>query len=130
MNKDFYRVVNNICEQDTRYKPEVYEFVMEALTYTQKKYKIVKHATSEELLKGIKDYSIELFGPLAMTVFNFWGVKDTVDFGNIVFNMVNNKVLTKTEQDKIEQFKDGFDFDNAFRKEYRDRLHKEVSKLR
>ncbi|MBF0477849.1 MAG: hypothetical protein HQL26_00035 [Candidatus Omnitrophica bacterium] len=122
--------MERICEKDSRYKPEVYIFVMESLAYTQNKFKIPKHVTSEELLRGIKDFSIESFGPLAKTVFNHWGVKETADFGNIVFNMVNNNVLSKTEQDDIDQFKNRFDFEKVFGRDYRESLNQRVSKLR
>ena len=37
--KDFYQVIQEIYKKDTRYKPDAYEFVMQALYFTQKKMK-------------------------------------------------------------------------------------------
>ena len=53
---------------------------------------------------------IKKFGPMARTVLKFWGIESTEDFGNIIFNLVDNQVLTKTNEDHIDQFRNGFDF--------------------
>jgi len=41
-----------------------------------------------------------------------------VDFGNMVFNMVEIGLLAKTENDSQADFEDGYDFIDAFRKPY------------
>ena len=48
-------------------------------------------------------------------VFEHWGVKSTEDFGEIVFNMVNENLLYKTEGDSKEDFKGFYDFEEAFK---------------
>jgi uncharacterized repeat protein (TIGR04138 family) len=40
-----------------------------------------------------------------------WNIHSTTDFGRIVFALVDNGFLQKTEQDRIEDFRDVFDFD-------------------
>lgn len=130
MNQEFHDTLDTICEQDTRYRRDAYEFVMEALTFTQKKFRRPKHVTGEELLEGIKELLMNKFGPLTLTVLNHWGIKDTEDFGNIVFNLVNNKVLSKTEEDTIESFKGGYDFKETFGTGYRRRLERRISRMR
>ena len=47
-------------------------------------------------------------------VFNEWGINATEDFGEIVFNLVENNLLAKTENDSREDFANGFDFNEAF----------------
>ena len=54
MDEEFYSIISTICSQDPRYYPEAYEFVMEALSFSQKKFKKSKHISGEELLTGIK----------------------------------------------------------------------------
>jgi len=130
MNKEFYQIITDINVKDPRYKEDVYVFVMEALSFTQKKYSRIKHVTGIELLEGIRELLINKFGPMTLTVLHHWGVYTTEDFGNIVFNLVDNKVLSKTEDDKIEHFKDGFDFDEVFNKGYKRQLAKKISRLR
>jgi len=130
MNRAFCQIFDKIYEEDKRYKQDAYEFVMDALNYTQKKFKRSKHVTGEELLDGIKDLLIDEFGPMTLTVLQHWGVNDTSDFGNIVFNLVSNKVLSKTDDDKLENFLNGYDFEEVFDRGYRQRLMKKIKRLR
>jgi uncharacterized repeat protein (TIGR04138 family) len=51
-------------------------------------------------------------------VFEEWGIKDCKDFGEIVFNLVENGVLAKTESDRKDDFANGYDFWEAFRKPF------------
>ncbi|MEO0123500.1 MAG: Minf_1886 family protein [candidate division WOR-3 bacterium] len=110
---------DKIIEKDPRYKIEAYIFVLEALYYAREKFKVEKHVTGRQLLEGIKELGLKRFGPMAKMVFEYWGVKKTIDFGNIVFNMVNEGILSKTEEDKIEDFKDVYDFEELFVKNYK-----------
>jgi uncharacterized repeat protein (TIGR04138 family) len=112
--KDFYQVIEEICAGDDRYKPDSYEFVMQALHFTQTKLKKQGHLSGQELLEGVRQFAIEQYGPMAKTVLNHWGINKTEDFGNIVFNMVEKKLLSKTENDSMDDFKDIYDFDVAF----------------
>jgi uncharacterized repeat protein (TIGR04138 family) len=41
-------------------------------------------------------------------------VAKTSDFGNIVFNLIGVKLLSKTDNDSIDDFSDVFDFNKAF----------------
>jgi len=130
MNEEFEKIVEDICEKDFRYKVDAYAFVMEALSYTQKRFKCAKHVKGDELLRGIKDLLLRKFGPMTMVVLEYWGIKSTEDFGNMVFNLVENKVLSKTEDDNIEEFKNGYDFQEVFDSGYRKRLAKRISRMR
>ncbi len=130
MNQEYNQIIERIMGQDPRYKEDAYEFVMEALSYAQKKFKVPKHVTGEELLRGIKELLLNKFGPMTMSVLEHWGINNTEDFGNIVFNLVENKVLSKTDEDNIESFRNGYDFDKEFRDGYRKRLHRKISRMK
>ncbi|MDI6704238.1 MAG: hypothetical protein QME40_06180 [bacterium] len=119
----FLETIQKITEKDTRYKTEVYTFVMEALDFTVSKLKEPRHVTGQELLEGIREYGIKQFGPMTRTVFEYWGVKSTEDFGEIVFNMVDNGLMDKTEHDSKDDFKNGYDFREVFDKGYRYELN-------
>ncbi|MDD5653858.1 MAG: hypothetical protein PHT31_06860, partial [Candidatus Omnitrophica bacterium] len=110
----------------SRYKPDSYEFVMQALHFTQSKLKRQSHISGKELLEGIREFVIEQYGPMAKIVLGHWGVNRTEDFGNIVFSLVEKKVLSKTETDSPEDFKGVFDFDSAFGNVLRDTVIKEL----
>lgn len=112
---DFIVRMDRVVKKDGRYKVDAYEFVLEALSYVQKKSKRKGHITGQELLLGIKEYALSQFGGLSKTVFEHWGVKSTEDFGEIVFNMISESLLYKTEKDSKEDFKGVYDFEEAFK---------------
>lgn len=130
MGEEFEIIVEDIFKKDSRYKEDSYAFVMEALAYTQKKFKNPKHVTGEELLEGIRELLLHKFGPMALTVLKHWGISSTEDFGYIVFNLVENKVLSKTEEDDINHFRNVFDFDEVFNKSYHKQLFRKISRMR
>lgn len=113
---DFFKVIEQVIEKDLRYKSEAYLFLMAALNFTVSSLEKPRHVSGHELLNGIRLYAIEQFGPLARTVLEHWGVYATEDFGNIVFNMIDAKLLSKTEEDSLEDFKGVYDFKSVFDK--------------
>jgi uncharacterized repeat protein (TIGR04138 family) len=112
------KTLQQIVEKDPRYPMEAYAFVLEALFYSRKKLKVRGHVTGQQLLEGIRDLARERYGLMAKMVFAHWGITKTIDFGHIVFNMVKGKMLGKTAEDTIDDFKDIYDFDDAFVKNY------------
>ena len=111
-----------VLTRDARYDLNAYAFVYEALAFTQKllgrdmhsEDPKDRHVTGQELVEGIRQCALEQFGPLAPTVFRSWGVRRTEDFGEIVFNLVESGLMGKTESDGREDFRGGYDFDEAF----------------
>ena len=120
----FEEAIEQIAARDRRYHREAYFFLREALDHTQKmtgklpKKNEVRHVSGQELLNGIREYALQQFGPMTLSVFEEWGVTCCMDFGEIVFNMVETKLLAKTEQDSREDFRNGYDFHDAFRKPF------------
>ena len=120
MNPSFQETVFDICKKDARYHPDAYFFLVEALDVTVKDIRKNqpehgRHVSGKELLGGIKEYALDEFGPLTHTVFAEWGIHTTLDFGEIVFNLVEAGRLGKTETDSRDDFKNAYDFDEAFR---------------
>ncbi len=113
MNR-FYRLVEEICLEDKRYKPDAYEFVLQGLGFTQKKLKKNAHVSGSQLSGGLRDFAINQYGALARRVLEHWGIKQTQDFGNIVFNMIEKKLLSKTKDDSLADFDQVYDFDAVF----------------
>lgn len=117
--KDTAGKVRDIIKKDPRYTTDAYLFVLAALQYTREELGISGHVTGQQLLRGIKTLGLEHYGAMAKLVFEHWGVTQTLDFGNIVINMVNEEILSKTPEDSINDFKDVYDFEDVFVKEYR-----------
>jgi uncharacterized repeat protein (TIGR04138 family) len=120
---NFEQAVEQILAKDTRFHRDAYLFVREALDFTQKlvvkdNRGQIRHVTGQELLDGIRQFALQQFGPMASTVLEEWGVKNSRDFGDIVFNMVEIGLLAKTEKDSRDDFQNGYDFADAFRKPF------------
>jgi uncharacterized repeat protein (TIGR04138 family) len=120
---NFDQVLETILARDPRYPREAYLFLREALDFTQKNISkenkdTVRHVTGQELLEGIREYALAQFGPMTLTVFEEWGVRRGEDFGEIVFNLVENRLLSKTDQDSRDDFKGVYDFTQAFRQPF------------
>jgi len=120
---NFDEKVEMILAKDSRYARDAYAFVRESLDFTQKTIGKenrgqVRHITGQELLDGIRQFALTQFGPMAVTVLEEWGVNNSRDFGEIVFNMVEIELLAKTEKDNRDDFNNGYDFTDAFRKPF------------
>jgi uncharacterized repeat protein (TIGR04138 family) len=112
---DFRLLVEEIYSQDKRFKPDSYEFVMQALEYTQKTLKRSGHVSGRELAEGMREFALKLYGPMAKVVLNHWGIRATADFGTIVFTLIGKKVLSRTESDAEADFANVYDFGDAFK---------------
>ena len=104
-----------VAARDGRYHINAYRFVYEALDYTVKQLEKKRHISGRELLEGIKNLALELFGALAVMVFDVWGIRKTSDFGNMVFNLVEAEMMSRSDEDSREDFNDVYDFREAFR---------------
>jgi uncharacterized repeat protein (TIGR04138 family) len=122
--------LKKIVNQDSRYPVDAYAFVLEALHYTRKRFGIQGHVTGQQLCEGIKCLALERYGAMTKMVLEHWGISKTIDFGNIVINMVNEKVLSKTPEDKLKDFEDVYDFDDVFVRDYQLKLRPKTTKLR
>jgi uncharacterized repeat protein (TIGR04138 family) len=123
--KDFNEVVSLILKEDKRYDRGAYLFVREALDYTVKemgqpseKPGRTRHVSGRDLCEGARDYALEQYGPMASTLLKTWGVSETMDLGEIVYNLVELEVFGTQEGDRKEDFIDIFDFEEAFEKPF------------
>jgi uncharacterized repeat protein (TIGR04138 family) len=120
---NFDEAVEQILAHDARFHRDAYGFMREALDFTQKiigtkNQGKVRHVTGRELLDGLRQYALQQFGPMTVTVFEEWGIRNCKEFGDIVFNMVEIGLLAKTEKDNRDDFQDGYDFADAFVKPF------------
>jgi uncharacterized repeat protein (TIGR04138 family) len=130
---NFDEVLEKIMARDGRFAREAYHFTRESLDYTQKliskeNHGAVRHVSGQELLEGIRQFALQQYGPMTMTVLEEWNIKTCQDFGEIVFNMVESGLLAKTEKDTRDDFQIGYDFTDAFRKPYWPQSKLEVKK--
>ena len=74
----------------------------------------MRHVAGPELLEGVRQYALREFGPMVLTVFESWGIRNCEDIGHMVFNLINAGIFGKTEEDSLEDFKNVYDFKDAF----------------
>lgn len=117
--------LRQVALRDGRYSPEAFRFLFEsldiALRLAGKEHAEGgdRHVSGQEVLAGMRQNAVETFGPLAAHVWRSWGVRETLDWGRIVFLLVDHDLLKRQEGDSVEDFADGFDFDQVFVEEYR-----------
>lgn len=114
-----------LLRRDTRYKVDAYQFVRDALNFSQDDLGLganpggpESHVTGQELCEGIRIYAQRQFGLLAKAVLNSWGINATGDFGNIVYNLIDIELMKKSERDRREDFDDVYDFEQAFVRDF------------
>jgi len=119
----FAEALDSIVASDPRYQRDAYVFLRDALDFTTKQQKKIKgatvrHVAGAELLEGVRQYALKEFGPLVITVFDSWGIRSCEDIGHMVFNLIGAGIFGKTEEDSIEDFKNVYDFEEAFVKPF------------
>lgn len=117
----------NISRPKLQYHPNAYDFIFEALQQAQEIYarsitneneQEEAHVSGQELLEGVRALAVKQFGLMTLTVFKQWGVRETKDFGKMVFEMIEHGRMRKTENDRLEDFVDIYDFEQAFDSSY------------
>jgi len=116
------QLIQDLCRRDQRYPFEAYEFVFSALGYVQQEMKKqgqvkegAQHVSGQQLATGCRDFAVQEFGMMAGTVLKSWNIHQTDDFGEIVYNLIESQLMTRTDTDSKEDFRQVFD------------LHKTVS---
>lgn len=131
--------IQELLEEDPRFSLEAYQFVREALQYAHTVLRMAdddsgknpgqaansaelqgeRHLTGQQLCQAIRKYALEQYGYMAKTVLNSWGIKTTGHFGDIVYNLIGIGLMKKSPQDRREDFNDVYQFDSAFRDDFR-----------
>src|ERR1700736_1404769 len=119
----FSEALDSIVAADPRYHRDAYVFLRDALDFTTKQQKKIKgttvrHVAGPELLDGVRQYALKEFGPMVITVFGSWGIHSCEDIGHMVFNLIGAGIFGKTEEDSIEDFKNVYNFQDAFVKPF------------
>jgi uncharacterized repeat protein (TIGR04138 family) len=104
------------------YPIEAFSFVREGLTYTAEQLHEQpeelsppdRHISGQQLCMGLRDFAIERYGLLAPVVLEHWNIRRTDDFGRIVFAMIQEGLMSKTDDDCMDDFRAVFDFEEAF----------------
>ena len=108
------------------YPAEAYDFVQRGLSYTVQRTHgtavdpdASRHVSGQQLCHGLRDFALSQWGMLARTVLARWNLHSTLDFGRIVFSLIEIEQMQKTEDDSLDDFRNVYDFKTAFEGGYR-----------
>jgi uncharacterized repeat protein (TIGR04138 family) len=116
--------LRQLALRDGRYSPEAFRYLFESLDHAVRlagkdaAEGQERHVTGQEVLAGMRACAKETFGPLAAYVWRSWGVRESLDWGRIVFLLVDEGLLKRQDEDQIGDFSEGFDFDEVFERTY------------
>lgn len=110
-----------VIRRDGRYPREAFAFMQEGLARAVKKVHGEadlptgkRHVTGRQLCLAMREVAVENWGLLARLVLERWNIRATIDFGNMVYLLIEHDLMAKTDEDSIEDFRDVFDFPEAF----------------
>ncbi len=120
------KTIEEIVHEVGDYPMDAYEFVQRALSYTVqqthgklKDPEASRHVSGQQLCEGIRDYALNSWGMMASAVLGRWNLRKTEDFGRIVFALVDNGHMQKTDDDTLDDFRNVYEFAVAFGRGYR-----------
>lgn len=111
-------ILDQLRERNPRFHGKAYLFLLSSLHAVLEDLDQPRHISGRELARGVRDLALERFGPMARIVLEHWGVHNTDDLGEIVFALVDCGILIKQEEDRREDFRDVYDFEEAFEQDY------------
>jgi len=79
---------------------------------------INRHISGEDLCWGLRDLALRRWGVMARTVLRQWSITESLDFGKVVFLLVEHEVLQKQPDDRLEDFEGIYDFSVVFDQGY------------
>jgi len=91
-----------------RYAKEGYSFVREVVCAQ------TQNLSAAELLEALRLVAIEKFGGNAREQLRGWGITHCEDFGEIVFRLVEEHILSAEPDEKRADFGNGYGFQSAF----------------
>ena len=113
---DLIAKLREVSERHPKYKFEAYSFVMGALNVALARLDKPRHLTGQEFCQGLREFALSQYGPLSLMVLEHWGIHRTLDFGEIVFALVDAGLMSKTTEDSVTDFDNVYDFKEVFTK--------------
>lgn len=114
--------LNRMLSRAGPYPLEAFNFVREGLSFTvqlvhseqEPGEDADRHITGQQLCLGLREFAIDRYGLLAPAVLDHWNIRRTDDFGRIVFAMIDEGLMSRTDEDSLEDFRSVFNFGEAF----------------
>ena len=107
-------VLERLQRSGARYDERAYLFVLAGLEYLQSRLPERRHVSGAEATRACRDLALEQYGLIAREVLEHWGIRETADFGRIVYALVDVGLLVTQPGDRLEDFHEVFSFERAF----------------
>jgi len=111
-------ILQHLRARNPRFHGKAYVFLLSALHTVLERQGEARHISGQELADGVRELALARYGLMARTVLEHWGIHSTDDLGEMVFAMVDCGVLIKREEDRMEDFRSLYDFEEVFEREY------------
>lgn len=108
-NEEYQLKIKKIAAK-SNYHEELFYVVFAGLDEARKKYKTPTHITGQELCEGIKIFVKKTYGVMGRHILETWGAKTTRDFGEIIYLMIENNLMGKSNSDSLNDFNDVYGF--------------------
>lgn len=105
----------DIAAKDKRYAPRAYALLMDVFRYLTAD---GKHVSAADILDEFRERTLDQYGPMSRTVLAEWGLGSCEDIGEMMLNLVESRRIARDEGDSPEEFRGGYDFDEAFADPY------------
>ncbi len=118
--------IEQIVTEDGRYPLEAFGFLHDGLARAVRDVhgedpppgdesgETTRHVSGQHLCEGLRAEATDRWGMLARTVLERWNIRATIDFGEMVYLLIEANHMKKTESDSIEDFRDVYDFESGF----------------
>ena len=119
MKNEPEKAMEDVIRADGRYPMEAYGFLHEGLSAAVQEAHGEdialgqRHVTGKQICMALRKLAMERWGMLAATVLARWNIHATIDFGNMVYLLIENDFMRKTEEDSLEDFRDVYDLETA-----------------
>lgn len=121
MPSEIEKTRDQVIRKDGRYPIEAYDFLQEGMARAVKavygeqplKPGADRHVTGRQVCLSLRDLALERWGYLARTVLRRWRIRATLDFGNMVYLMIQHGLMHKTDEDSLDDFRNVYSFDEA-----------------
>ncbi|MCE5279681.1 MAG: Minf_1886 family protein [Planctomycetaceae bacterium] len=122
MSDEPKKSMDDVILADGRYPLEAFRFLHEGLEQAVEKVhggtsgsQGQHHVTGRQMCEALRDLAAQRWGMLAPLVLGRWNIKSTLDFGRMVYLLIEHQFMKKTAEDSLEDFSDVFNLPHAFR---------------
>ncbi len=126
----FEEAIEEIIEHDDRYDFDAYLHLKDSLDFAVKKLRDsdegARHVDALELLHGVRDFTLEQYGPMSATLLEEWGITSCNDIGEMVYQLIECGMFGKQESDRRDAFNNPFDLKSDLEKPF---LPKKLQKV-